>query len=257
VYPICTTAAGGKLILTPMSGDGFDLEAILAAIDENTRLVFIANPNNPTGTLLDPTAVDRFMERVPSHVLVVLDEAYFEFADYFARQRGLDYSHALDYVRAGKNVIVLRTFSKAQGLAGVRVGYGFGPAELIHYFSRVRVPFSVSEVAQAGACASLNDEEHVRKTLENNAAGAAYLKRKLSALGLRVVPTWANFLFVEVGENASEIGKRIQDEGVIVRPMTGNWGAPNSIRVTVGTPQQNEKFVNALAKVMEGATVGR
>jgi histidinol-phosphate aminotransferase len=119
------------------------------------------------------------------------------------------------------------------------------------YFSRVRFPFSVSEVAQAGALAALSDEDHVRKTMENNAAGAAFLTRKLSALGLRVVPTWANFLFVEMGENAADIAQRLQGEGVIVRPMTGMWGAPNYIRVTVGTPSQNEKFVNALAKVGE------
>jgi histidinol-phosphate aminotransferase len=252
VYPICTAAAGGELIQVPMNGDTYDMEGLLAAIDEKTRLVLIANPNNPTGTLIDPTTIDRFLERVPKHVIVVLDEAYYEFADYFAQKRGLEYSHSLDYVRQDRNIIVLRTFSKAQGLAGLRVGYGFGPAELIRYFSRVRFAFSVSETAQAGALAALDDTDHVRKTLENNAAGAAYLTRKISALGLRVVPTWANFLFVELGENASDIAKRVQDEGVIVRPMTGNWGAPNSIRVTVGTPAQNEKFVNALSKVLEG-----
>jgi histidinol-phosphate aminotransferase len=251
VYPICTGAAGGKLIQVPMNGDTYDMEGLLAAIDEKTRLVFVANPNNPTGTLIDPTTINRFLDRVPKHVLVVLDEAYYEFAEYFARVRAIDYSHAIDYVRQGRNVIVLRTFSKAQGLAGLRVGYGLGPAELIHYFNRVRFAFSVSEVAQAGALAALGDDEHVRKTVENNAAGAAYLTRKLSALGLRVVPTWANFLYVQVGENAGEIGKRVQDEGVIVRPMTGNWGAPNSIRVTVGTPAQNEKFIAALSKVLE------
>jgi histidinol-phosphate aminotransferase len=252
VYPICTGAAGGELIQVPMNGDTFDLEAVLAAINEKTRLVFIANPNNPTGTLLDPTAIDRFLERVPSHIIVVLDEAYFEFADFFARARGLEYSHAIDYIRQGRKVMVLRTFSKAQGLAGLRVGYGLGPAELVRYFNRVRFAFSVSEVAQAGALAALGDEEHVRKTMENNAAGAAYLTLKLAALGLRVVPTWANFLYVEMGESASEIAKRVQDEGVIVRAMTGNWGAPTCIRVTVGTPAQNEKFIQALSKVLEG-----
>jgi histidinol-phosphate aminotransferase len=251
VYPICTGAAGGELILVPMNGDTYDMEGLLAAINDKTRLVFVANPNNPTGTLIDPTTIDRFIERVPKHVLVILDEAYFEFAEYFSRMRGVEYSHSLDYVRQGRNVIVLRTFSKAQGLAGLRVGYGLGPAELIRYFNRVRFAFSVSETAQAGALAALADQDHVRKTMENNAAGAAYLTRKLSALGLRVVPTWANFLFVEVGDNASDISKRVQDEGVIVRPMTGNWGAPNHIRVTVGTPAQNEKFINALSKVLE------
>jgi histidinol-phosphate aminotransferase len=252
VYPLCTGAAGGELIKVPMTGDTFDLEGLLEAINDKTRLVFIANPNNPTGTLIDPTAVDRFLNRVPEHVLVVLDEAYYEFAEYFAHARGLEYSHALDYVKQERNVIVLRTFSKAQGLAGLRVGYALGSPKVMGYFSRVRFPFSVSEVAQAGALAALDDREHIRRTLENNAAGAAYLTRKLSEMGLRVVPTWANFLFVEVGENASELAQRVQTEGVIIRPMTGNWGAPECIRVTVGTPEQNEKFVNALSKVREG-----
>jgi histidinol-phosphate aminotransferase len=256
VYPICTEAAGGELIRVPMNGDTFDMEGLLEAINDKTRIVFIANPNNPTGTLIDPTTLDRFLDRVPEHVLVVLDEAYFEFANYFAQTRGLEYSHAIDYIRQGRNIIVLRTFSKAQGLAGLRVGYGLGPAELIRYFNRVRFAFSVSEVAQAGALAALGDDEHVRKTMENNAVGAAYLTRKLSALGLRVVPTWSNFLFVEMGENASDIGKRVQNEGVIIRPMTGNWGAPNCIRVTVGTPVQNEKFIHALSKVLEGQLAG-
>jgi len=255
VYPIATKAAGGTLKQLPMVSDTFDLDAILSAIDENTRLVFIANPNNPTGTLIDSTAMDRFIARVPDHVLVVLDEAYYEFADHFAKARGREYSRSLDYVREGRNVLVLRTFSKAQGLAGVRVGYGFGPIELMQYFARVRVAFSISEVAQAGALAALEDQDHIRRTLENNAAGAAYLTAKLSAMGVRVVPTWSNFLYVELSEGASEFAKRLQCEGLIVRPLTGSWGAPNAIRITVGTPEQNEKLVAAMAKALESATV--
>ncbi len=251
VYPIATQAAGGTLRQVPMHGDTFDLDAVAAAIDRDTRVVFIANPNNPTGTLLDPGTIDRFLERVPSHVLVVLDEAYYEFAQHFAGLRGIEYSHAIDYVRQERNVVILRTFSKAQGLAGLRVGYGFGPAELLQYFARERTAFSISTLAEAAAIAALSDEDHIRKTVENNAAGAAWLARQISGLGLRVVPTWANFLYVEIGEDAATIARRIQDEGVIVRPLTGAWGAPHAIRVSVGTPEQNERFMATLRKAME------
>jgi histidinol-phosphate aminotransferase len=254
VYPIAAKAAGGELIQVPMRGDTFDLDAISEAIDENTRVIFIANPNNPTGTMLDPSALDRFVERVPKYVTIVLDEAYYDFAQYFAAKRGLEYSHSLDYVRQGRNIVVLRTFSKAHGLAAVRCGYGFGPADLIRYFAKMRPAFSVSGVAEAGALAALRDKEHIQKSLENNAIGAASLTKKLSEMGLRVVPTWTNFLYVETGEDAAALARRIQEEGIIIRPLTV-WGAPRAIRVTVGTPEQNEKFLTALTKVLEHAPV--
>lgn len=254
VYPISARAAGGELIQVPMRGDTFDLDAIAEAVDENTRVIFIANPNNPTGTMVDPGALDRFVERVPNYVTIVLDEAYYDFAQYFAQKRGLDYSHSLDYVRQGRNVVVLRTFSKAHGLAAVRCGYGFGPADLIRYLAKMRTAFSVSGIAEAAALAALRDEEHIQKSLDNNAAGAAWLTTKLSAMGLRVVPTWTNFLYIDVPEDGAALAKRMQEEGVIIRPLTV-WGAPRAIRVTVGTPEQNEKFIAALAKIMEQTPV--
>lgn len=254
VYPIATKAPGGRLIQVPMRGDTFDLDGILSAMNETTRVVFIANPNNPTGTMLDPVAVDRFVAAVPDFVTIVLDEAYYDFATYFAVKRGLEYTHSLDYVRQGRNVVVLRTFSKAHGLAAVRCGYGFGPAQLIQHFSKMRTAFSVSSVAEAAALAALRDEEHIRRSLENNVAGAAWLTKKLSEMGLRVVPTFANFLYVETGEDSVALAKRIQDEGVIVRPLTV-WGAQKAIRVTVGRPEQNQKFIGALSKVLEQVTV--
>ncbi len=253
VYPIAARTSGGELIQVPMHGDTFDLDGILSAMNDKTRVVFIANPNNPTGTMLDPVAVDRFIAAVPESVTVVLDEAYYDFASYFAAQRGLEYTHSLDYVRQGKNVIVLRTFSKAHGLAAVRCGYGFGPERLIQHLAKVRTAFSVSSVAEAAALAALRDESHIRKSLENNAAGAEWLTKRLSNMGLRVVPTFANFLYVETEEDSVTLAKRIQDEGVIVRPLSV-WGAPKAIRVSVGTPEQNEKFIAALSKVLEPAT---
>ena len=254
VYPIATQAAGGQLIQVPMRGDGFDLNAIAAAVDQHTRIIYISNPNNPTGTLVPAKELDRFVDKVPEHVIVILDEAYYDFAQYFAVSRRIDYSHALDYVNQGRKVVVLRTFSKAHGLAGVRVGYGIGPAVLMSYFARMRTTFSVSVVAQAAALAALDDEAHTQKTLKNNAGQSERLIAGIAEQGYHPVPTWANFLYCELGDDAAAFAKRLQAEGVIVRPL-GPWGAPTAIRTTIGTPEQNDIFLKAFKKVMERATV--
>ena len=250
VYPIATQAAGGQLIQVPMRNNGFDLNAIAAAIDQHTRIIYISNPNNPTGTLIAAKELDRFLDEVPEHVIVILDEAYYDFAEYFGTIRGVECSHALDYVSQGRKVVVLRTFSKAHGLAGVRVGYGIGPAELMSYFARMRTTFSISTVAQAAALAALDDETHVRKTLKNNAEQAECLTTGLVELGYAPIPTWANFLYCELGDDAAAIAKRFQTEGVIVRPL-GPWGAPTAIRITLGTPEQNDVLLRAFKKVIE------
>jgi len=210
--------------------------------------------DNPTGTVAGAEELDRFLEKVPDHVIVILDEAYSDFAETFAAIRGVEYSHSLNYVHAGRKVVVLRTFSKAHGLAGVRVGYGIGPAELMTYFARMRTTFSVSVVAQAAAVAALEDEAHTRKALENNAQQAQRLTEGISDLGYRVVPTWANFLYCELGEDAAAVAKRLQAEGVIIRAL-GPWGAPTAIRVTIGTPEQNDIFLKAFKRVTEKVTV--
>lgn len=250
VYPIICMAVGADLVRVPMKNNGFDLDATLASITPETRVILIANPNNPTGSLLPPGELDRFMDRVPEHVLVVLDEAYAEFAQAFADRRGVEYSHSIDYVRQGRNVVVLRTFSKAQGLAAARVGYAIAPAELNQYFMRVKTVFSVSSVSEAGALAALNDTAHVQRTINNNCSGAEYLTRELGEIGLHALPTWTNFLFIDLGEPASPFAKRLESEGVIVRPMTGTWNAPEAIRVTIGTPEQNDLFLRAMKKVL-------
>jgi len=254
VYPIATQAAGGKLILTPLRDDGYDLDAIAAAIDRHTRVIYVSNPNNPTGTMVPAEEVDRFLDKVPDHVVVVLDEAYSDFARYSAAKRGVDYSHGLDYIRRGRKVVVLRTFSKAHGLAGLRVGYGIGPTELMSYFGRMRTTFSVSSVAQAAALAALDDEAHTRSTILNNAAQVKVLAEGIAEVGYRVVPTWANFLYCGGQDDAAVVAERLQQEGVIIRPL-GPWGAPKAIRVTIGTPEQNQFFLNAFKKVMEKAAV--
>jgi histidinol-phosphate aminotransferase len=253
VYPIATQAAGGQLIQVPMRNNGFDLNAIAAAVDQHTRIIYISNPNNPTGTLITTKELDRFLDEVPEHVIVILDEAYYDFAEYFAAVRKVDGSHALEYVNQGRRVVVLRTFSKTHGLAGVRVGYGIGPAELISYFARMRTTFSISTVAQAAALAALDDEVHVRKTLKNNAEQAERLTAGLVELGYAASSTWANFLYCELGDDAAAVAKRFQSEGVIVRPL-GPWGAPTAVRITIGTPEQNDAFLKAFKKVMAQAT---
>jgi len=249
-YPIVTRTIGAQFVGVPMRNDAYDLEAIAGAINEQTRAVILANPNNPTGTMFDADATETFLNRVPGSVLVVLDEAYSDFAEYFARQRGIAYSRSFEYVRAGRqNVLVLRTFSKAHGLAGIRLGYACGNPELLRYFARVRNSFSISVVAEAAGLAAIRDENHIRKTVENNAVGAAWLMERFKELGIRAVPTSANFIYFTIDEDANAFAKRMQAEGVIVRSLVP-WGAPNAIRVSIGTPDENETFVRALKKVV-------
>lgn len=254
VYSMAVQASGAHLIEIPMAGDGFDLNAILNAINEHTRLVFLANPNNPTGTLLDSEELGKFLGEVPGHVVVVLDEAYFEYAQYFALLRKVEYSHSLEYVHRSASVIVLRTFSKAHGLAGLRIGYGLGPAELLAYCGRMQSTFSVSSIAQAAALAALDDQGHVSRTVAGNASQAQIVGVGLSELDFRVVPTSANFLFCDVGQDAAAFAQRLRAEGVSVRPLA-SWGAPNSIRVSIGTPEQNQTLLQAVRKVREKTPV--
>ena len=254
VYPIATQAAGGRLIRVPTLNDGFDLNAIASAVDQHTRIIYIANPNNPTGTLIPVPDLERFLDRMPKHVIVILDEAYYDFAQEFAAIRGVKYSRAIDYVKQARRVVVLRTFSKAHGLAGVRVGYGIGPSELMSYFARMRTTFSVSAVAQAGAMAALEDDAHIRNTLLNNSEQAERLIAKMTDVGYHPVPTWANFLYCDLGDDAAPLATRLQAEGVIVRPL-GPWGARSAIRISIGTPEQNDIFLNAFKRVMERSSV--
>jgi histidinol-phosphate aminotransferase len=249
-YPLITKSIGARFIEVPMRNDAYDLDAIAEAIDEQTRVVILANPNNPTGTMFDADVTAKFLHRVPESVLVILDEAYSDFAEHFARQRGITYSRSFDYVRANKsNVLVLRTFSKAHGLAGVRLGYACGDPELLRYFARVRNSFSVSVVAEAAGLAAIRDLDHIRKTVENNAVGAAWLMERFKELGIQAVSTSANFIYFTVDEDANAFTKRMQAEGVIVRSLV-SWGAPNAVRVSIGTPEQNETFFRALKKLV-------
>jgi histidinol-phosphate aminotransferase len=248
VYTLATQVTEGKLIEVPTRGNGYDLQAISATIDENTRIVFIANPNNPTGTFVSAEQVDDFVDDLPPHVLLVLDEAYGDFAEDFAQRRGVRYSRALDYVKLDRNIILLKTFSKAHGLAGLRVGYGIGPARLISMFAPARVIFSISSLAQIAA-AALHDAEHIARAVQNNAEQAEVLTSGLRQLGFQVPETWANFLFCDVRSSAAAFADRLQAQGVTVQPLEA-WGAPTAIRVSIGTPGQNQAFLRAFGTVI-------
>jgi histidinol-phosphate aminotransferase len=239
-YRLQTALFGGETIEVPDRDFHFDLDALLEAITPETRLVFIANPNNPTGTLVRQEEIDRFMERVPGHIVVVFDEAYNEYLD--------DPPDTLRFVRQGRNVIVLRTFSKIHGLASLRLGYGIAHPELIHVLQKTREPFNVNGVVQAGAIASLADEEHQRATKKMTDEGREYLQGEFAAMKLRYVPSVANFVLVHVGDGHAIFEKMLK-RGVIVRALKG-YKLPEWIRISVGTMEQNRNCIAVLREVL-------
>lgn len=218
-----------------------DLEAMAAHLGPRTKLVYICNPNNPTGTINTRQEVDRFLKRVPRETLVVFDEAYFEFVE---DER---YPNGLDYLRGGHNVLVLRTFSKVYGLAGLRVGYAVGDPDLVAYLNRVHEPFNVNALAQEAALAALEDREFVERTRENNRRGKTQLYRAFEALNLPYVPTEANFILFDARRDEQEVFRRMLRRGVIIR---GGFGYPSMLRVTIGTQEENEAFITALEAVL-------
>ncbi|MDI6906311.1 MAG: histidinol-phosphate transaminase [Thermoanaerobacterales bacterium] len=226
-----------------LTGDfRLDLESMAVHLGPRTKLVYICNPNNPTGTINTRKDVDRFLERVPRETLVIFDEAYFEYVE---DQR---YPDGLDYLRAGHNVLVLRTFSKVYGLAGLRIGYAVGDPDLIAYLNRVREPFNVNALAQEAALAALEDQKFVERTRENNRRGKAQLYRAFEHLDLPYVPTEANFILFDAGRNEREVFQRLLRRGVIIR---GGFGYPTMLRVTIGTQEENNAFISALEAVLE------
>lgn len=243
VYPIAVSASACKAVTAPLKDFRHDLEAMASAVGPRTRLVFIANPNNPTGTMVTDNELSSFLEAVPDDVIVCVDEAYYEFA------QNPGFPKTLEHVKKGKKaVLLLRTFSKVYGLAGLRVGYGVADPSIVDYMNRVRQPFNVNSLAQAAAIAALDDREHLKKTVQNNIQGLDYLLGELKAMGLECVPTEANFFLVRAGE-----GKKVYDallkKGVIVRPMD-SYGLGEYIRVTVGLPEENSRFISSLQEVL-------
>ncbi len=236
VYKLMATLFGATTVEVDDPGYTHDLDAMAAAITPRTREIFIANPNNPTGTLVSQEQIDRFMDKVPDHVVVVFDEAYYEFLE--------NPPDTLKFVRQGRNVLVLRTFSKIQGLANLRIGYGLGSAELIGVLQKTRQPFNANGIAQAGALAGLRDEEHQLKTRQITIEGRNWLQQEFAAMGLEFVPSYANFVLVKVGDGKA-VFAGLMKTGVIVRDMNA-YGLPQWIRVSIGTPAQNRRFLQEL-----------
>jgi len=249
VYPIAVQATGAESRVARAhdgsSGPayGHDLDAMRALIGKQTRLVFIANPNNPTGTWLGAKSLESFIGELPTHVMVVVDEAYFEYVEQ------ADYPDTTAWLNAFPNLIVTRTFSKAYGLAGLRVGYSVSRPEVAELLNRVRHPFNVNNVAQAAALAALDDDDHLRESVRLNRQGMARLINGFERLGLFYIESVANFITVDTGRPAAELYERLLREGVIVRPLL-NYGMPNHLRITVGLPDENERLLNTLGKVL-------
>jgi histidinol-phosphate aminotransferase len=242
VYPLATLARGARAIVVPAKDYGHDLDAMLAAIAPDTRLVFVANPNNPTGTFIGAEAMAAFLAAVPPQVVVVLDEAYNEYLAPELRHP------SVEWVRRFPNLLVSRSFSKAYGLAGLRIGYGVAQPELTDLLNRVRQPFNCNSLAQAAAVAALADEAFVARSVDLNRRGMAQLTAAFDALGLRYLPSAGNFVLVHVGDGA-RVYMGLLRRGVIVRPVA-NYGLPEWLRVTIGLPEENARFVDALGAAL-------
>jgi histidinol-phosphate aminotransferase len=242
VYPLVTKLFGANLIPVPAKNYGHDLGAMLQAITPKTRVVFVANPNNPTGTCVARKELEELVQAIPPHVLLAIDEAYIEFLD--------DPTDLVPLIRSGQkpNVLLMRTFSKILGLAGLRLGYGIGHPELIAALEKIRQPFNTNLIAQAGALAALDDDAHVANTRANNRQGLARYAESFRQLGLEYLPSYANFILVKVGDG-QKVFVEMQKRGVIVRPM-GGYQLPEWVRISIGTPAENERCLKTLREVL-------
>ncbi len=250
VYRLIVKAAGRKCSSMPMKGFRYDLKGMRKKVTARTKLVFIDNPNNPTGTIVSKGELEEFLRALPEGMISVVDEAYFEFVN------DKQYPDTIGYLNGESLVVTLRTFSKICGLAGLRIGYGVAKGDLINYMERVRQPFNVNSLAQVGAMAALEDKGHLQRTRENNRRGLKYLYREMERMGLEYVPTQANFFLLNLKRDGAKVYQDLLREGVIVRPMAG-YGLPRYIRVTVGLPEENKRFVTALRKVLSTAGSSR
>ena len=239
VYRLIMTAANGSIITVPMKDERFDLKAIAGKRNSRTRLVFIANPNNPTGTMVTAPEMKNFMNSVPHDVMIVFDEAY---AEYVTSDQ---YPDSLSYLKDGRNVTILRTFSKIYGLAGLRIGYGLTTVEIADMMNRVRQPFNTNALAQVGALAALEDVSHIEESRRINNEGKEYLYKEFHSMGINYIPTEANFIYFRAGDDGRAIFNAMLKDGIIIRHMGGA-----NLRVTIGLPEENRKFVAALTKVL-------
>jgi len=243
VYPLSTQAAGATGVAVPSKAYGHDLQAMADAITERTKVIFLANPNNPTGTLFDAAAFEQFMQQVPAQVIVVLDEAYYEYV------QADDYPDGMDYLPHYPNLLVSRTFSKAYGLASLRLGYLVGDAEIIGYLNRVREPFNVNTLAQVAGIAALDDVDFVAESVNLNTDNMAWFTDALESLGLDYIPSFGNFVTVQTGADTAAINQRLLMQGVIVRPLAG-YGMSDWLRISIGTRDELEHCLSALQEAL-------
>ncbi|MFH1683601.1 MAG: histidinol-phosphate transaminase [Candidatus Margulisiibacteriota bacterium] len=243
LYEFVVRIFDGKLVFVPLKDLAQDLDAMAKAVTPKTKMIFLCNPHNPTGTMINRKDFHEFLKKVPDNVLVIVDEAYAEFVE------SKELPESLSYVLEGKNVLVLRTFSKFYGLAGLRVGYGIAKAELVKYLFRLKPPFNVNRLAQAGAKAALDDKKFLEKTYKNNLEGKKYLYAELDKLGLGYIKTESNFILINIKKPADQMFLEMMKQRIIIRPLT-SFGLPEAIRVSIGTKEQNEKFIAALKKLL-------
>jgi len=244
MYKITCQIFGGKRIAVPLKNYSHDIETILKAITNKTKIIIVDNPINPTGTIIEKNAFDYFIRKIPDNVLLVVDEAYKEYID------NKDYPDTINYLHGHPNLILLHTFSKIYGLAGLRVGYGFSSKEIISALMKVRLPFNVNSIAQIAAKAALEDTEFVKKSLENNETGKRFLYEEFKKLGLEYIPTYGNFILTNFVSEAKEIFEAAQKRGVVLRTVY-EYGLPNSLRITIGTPEQNRRLITVLKEVIK------
>jgi histidinol-phosphate aminotransferase len=244
-FSVAIRASGAELVLAPQREFAFDLQAIAKAITPKTGVIYLANPNNPTGSAFGREELEEFLAAVPDGVLVVLDEAYIHYAV------SMELRDSEEIYRKRKNLLILRTFSKVYGLAGLRIGYAIGRPELLSAMNKLRTPFNTSGVAQAAALAALDDKEHVTRCIETNATERKRLSEGLAKLGFRPVASEANFVFMAVGPEAKDLSDELLRMGVIVRPL-GWMGFPEAMRISVGTAEENDKCLSAMARVLNG-----
>lgn len=244
-YETVTRIMSAKPVELKLSSDHrLDVDAYLAAVTDKTKVVWICNPNNPTGTIITKSEQQRLLDGIPGTALIVLDEAYYEYVT------SSDYPESIKLIDTHPNIVILRTFSKAYGLAGLRVGYAIAQKEIIQSLNKVRAPFNVNSAAQVAALAALSDDEFITESVSNNIQGIDYLCREFNFMGLEFIPTHTNFIMVNLNVDTKSIFTSLQREGVIVRPGQP-FGMPNWIRLTIGKPDENEKFINSLKKVLE------
>jgi histidinol-phosphate aminotransferase len=233
-----------RLVKTPLKDYGLDLEAMVGAISPKTKLIFVCNPNNPTGTIVTASEVEAFMPRVPDHVLVIFDEAYYEYVD------SDEHPDSLRYILEGrKNVLIMRTFSKIYGLAGIRLGYGIGDPEVLAPLSRIKEPFCVNSLAQIAGIAALEDQACLEASIRHNHEARQYIYQELNRLGLFYIESHTNFVMVKIGPDACQVGQELLKRGVIVRPCDG-YDLPEFLRITLGTPEQNERLIITLEQIL-------